>query len=302
MFMKYSRIAVRLFEREGEDVFYDPVYHGRTLKVFGMDDFPLHFLEYIVGEYRKIGYSSVVFDTTGDFKGEFDTVLEIRDGDNVGLDPIKMSKAGLFDPYTAVTIVQTLYGLDRSLTDRLYVDVLLGKVGSVPEAAKRGEKYSEVILEGYTALDEAFYSGDVPRLEGSVLVDMGDTHSITLVGIAFLTLAAAFEKRRETVVGLVDGAVLGYTSAGSAALPLLTRPLKRRVTVMASQYALESLLNLAGPTLLLYHDPDIQGLIYETNGVPPGSMRKLVNKGAGALILRSPETIDVLHGKLPAGQ
>jgi len=38
--MKYSSIAVRLFEREGEDVFYDPAYHGRTLKIFGMDKCP----------------------------------------------------------------------------------------------------------------------------------------------------------------------------------------------------------------------------------------------------------------------
>jgi len=296
--MRPSRIAVKVLE---EEVFYDPVYHGRTLKVFGMDDYPVRFLSYIAGQYRKLGYSAVVFDTTGKIDGNFDTVLEIRDGDNYGLDPIKLSKAGYFDPYTAVTIAQTLYGLDRSLTERLYVDVLLGKVSSVPEAVKRNEKYSEVILESYTALDEALYSGEPPRLEGSVLVDMGDAHSITLVGTVFLTLSAVFEKRRNTFVGLVDGAVLGYTTAGSAALPLLTRPLKNRVTVVASQYVLDGLLNLAGPTLLLYHDPDIQSLVYESSGVPPGPTRKFVAKNMGALIIRSPESVDVHHGELPEG-
>ncbi|NJE49017.1 hypothetical protein [Thermococcus sp. 9N3] len=298
--MRHSRIAVKVLDGE-EPVFYDPVYHGRTLKVFGMDDYPVRFLSYVIGEYRKLGYSAVVFDTTGEVEGDFDEVIEVRDGASLGLDPIKLYKAGYFDPYTAVTIVQTLYGLDRSLTDRLYVDVLLGKVSSVPEAVKRNEKYSEVILESYTPLDEALYSGEPPKLEGSVRVNLGETRSITLVGIAFLTLAAAFEKRRETVVGLVDGAVLGYTTAGSAAMPLLTRPLKRRVTVVASQYVLDSLLNIAGPTLLLYHDPDVQSLVYETSGVPPGPTRKFVGKKAGTLITRSPESVDVLHGGLPEG-
>ena len=298
--MKYSRIAVRLFEREGEDVFYDPVYHGRTLKVFGMDDYPLGFLRYIVGEYRKLGYSAVVFDTTGRFPKEgFDTVISIEDGKGTGLDPIRMAAEGYFDRYTAATIVQTLYGLDRTLTDRLYSDILSGKVESVPGAAKAGEKYSEVILESYTPLDEAFYSGEVPELGKSVLVDMGNTHDSTIVGMAFLILAAALEKRRETVVGIFDGAVLGYTTAGGAALPLLTKPLRRRVTVVATQYAVDSILNLSGSALLLYHDPDVQGLVYESNGVPPGPSRKFVGKGEGAFIKHTPETVEVLHGRLP---
>ncbi len=298
--MRHSRIAVKVLEGE-EPIFYDPVYHGRTLKVFGMDDYPVRFLSYLMRQYREIGYSTVVFDTTGDFEGEFDEILEIRDGGNTGLDPIRLYKAGYFDPYTAVTIVQTLYGLDRSLTDRLYVDVLLGKVSSVPEAVKRNEKYSEVILESYTPLDEAFYTGEPPKLEGSILVDMGKTHSITLVGMAFLILAAVFEKRRNTAIGLVDGAVLGYTTAGGASIPLLTRPLKHRVTAIASQYALDSLLNIAGPTLLLYHDPDVQSLVYEASGVPPGPTRKFVGKRVGTLIVRSPESVDVHHGELPEG-
>ncbi|WP_297536474.1 hypothetical protein [Thermococcus sp.] len=296
--MRPSKIAVKVLEGE-EPIFYDPIYHGRTLKVFGMDDYPVRFMNYLIAEYRKIGYSPIVFDTTGRVEGEFDTVIDVRDGENLGLDPIKLYKASYLDPYTAVTIVQTLYGLDRSLTDRLYVDVLLGKVSSVPEAVKRGEKYSEVIIEGYTPLDEAFYTGDVPELKGSVLVNLGETHSITLVGIAFLTLAAVFEKRREAFVGLTDGAVLAYTTAGGAALPLLTRPLRRRVTAIASQYAIDSLLNVSGPVLLLYHDPDVQSLVYESSGVPPGPTRKFITKSSGAYIVRSPETVDVFHGELP---
>ena len=82
-------------------------------------------------------------------------------------------------------------------------------------------------------------------------------NSITLVGIAFLTLAAVFEKRRETMIGLLDAAVLGYTSAGSAAMSPLTRPLRKRITVVASEYVIDSLLNLLGP------------------------MRKFVHKGSG---------------------
>lgn len=226
-------------------------------------------------------------------------MIEVRDGSPLGLDPIKLFRVGYFDPYTAVSIVQTLYGLDRSLTDRLYVDVLLRKVSSVPEAVRRDEKYSEVILESYTPLDEALYTGELHELKGSVLVNLGEAHSITLVGAVFLTLAAAFEKRRETVLGLVDGAVLAYTPAGSAALSLLTRPLRTRVTVVASQYATDSLLNVGGPTLLLYHDPDVQFLVYESNGIPMGPVRKYVSKGDGALILVSPESVDVIFGELP---
>ena len=301
--MKYSQIAVRLLEGEGEDVFYDPVYHGRTLKVFGMDDYPLRFLGYIVEEYRKLGYSAVVFDTTGEFpKDGFDTVISIEDGKGAGLDPIRMAAGGYFDPYTAATIVQTLYGLDRTLTDRLYSDILSGKVNSVPEAARAGEKYSEVIMESYTPLDEAFYSGETRGLGGNILVDMGKTYDSTLVGMAFLILAAAVEKRRETVVGLFDGAVLGYTTAGSAALPLLTRPLRRRVTVVATQYAVDSILNLPGSALLLYHDPDVQGLIYESNGVSPGPSRRFVGKGEGAFIKHSPETVETYFGELIGGR
>ena len=172
---------------------------------------------------------------------------------------------------------------------------------SVPDAAKAGEKYSEVILESYTPLDEVLYGGEPPKLEGSILVDFGETHSITLVGVVFLTLAAAFEKRRKTLIGLVDGAVLSYTSPGSAAMPLLTRPLRRRITVVASEYVIDPLLNLSGPTMLLYHDPDVQSLVYEASGVPAGPMRKLVHKGHGVFIVRSPETIDVFHGGLPGG-
>jgi len=296
--MRPSPIAVKVMEHEGGDIFYDPIVHGRTLKVFGMDDYPRRFLGCIASEYADIGYSRVVFDTTGEFEGDFETVIEIRDGEGTGIDPIKFALDGLIDPYSAATIVQTIYGLDRALTDRLYADILFGKVKSVPDAAKAGEKYSEVILEAYTPLDEIFYSGEIPKLEGDILVNLGGTHSITLVGIAFLTLAAAFEKKREVMVGLLDAAVLGYTSAGSAAMSLFTRPLRKRITVVASQYVLDSLLNLPGPTVLLYHDPDLQALVYESNGVPPGPMRKFVHKGSGAFIVRSPETIDVFHGRV----
>ncbi|AMQ19173.1 hypothetical protein [Thermococcus peptonophilus] len=295
--MKYSRIAVKLFEREGEDVFYDPVYHGRTLKVFGMDDFLDKAIGYFVGAYREKGYSTVVFDTKGTFPKEgFDTVLEIEDTKPNGLDPIKFAIEGYFDPYTAATIVQTVYGLDRTLTERLYSDILSGKVGSIPEALKAGEKYSEVIAESYTVIDQLLYSGNVPELGKNILVDFGNAHSITLVGNAFLILAAALEKRRNAMMSLNDATVLSYTSAGGAGLPLLTKPILRRVTVVASEYALDSLLNLAGPVLLLYHDPDIQSLVYEASGVPSGPMRKHVHKGEGAFIYRTPETINVETG------
>ncbi|MDI3475871.1 MAG: hypothetical protein PWQ79_2210 [Thermococcaceae archaeon] len=298
--MKYSGIAVRLFEREGEDVFYDPAYHGRTLKIFGMDDFPDKALGYFVRTYRDKGYYVVVFDTKGTFPREgFDTVLDVEDTKPDGLDPIKFAIEGYFDPYTAATIVQTVYGLDRALTERLYSDILSGKVGSVPEALKAGEKYSEVIAESYSAIDQLLYSGEVPELGKNVLVNLGNAHSITLVGTAFLVLAAALEKRRKTMVGLNDAAVLSYTSAGGAGLPLLTKPMLRRVTVVASEYALDSLLNLAGPVLLLYHDPDVQSLVYETSGVPPGPSRKHVHKGEGAFIYRTPETVNVEWGRMP---
>ncbi|WP_054839509.1 hypothetical protein [Thermococcus sp. JCM 11816] len=76
---------------------------------------------------------------------------------------------------------------------------------------------SEVIAESYSAIDQLLYSGDVPpELGKNVLVNLGNAHSITLVGTAFLVLAAALEKRRKTMVGLNDAAVLSYTSAGGA--------------------------------------------------------------------------------------
>ncbi len=298
--MKYSRIAVRLFEREGEDVFYDPVYHGRTLKVFGMDEWPGKALKYFVEKYREIGYGTVVFDTTGTFPAEgFDTVIKVEDGKGTGLDPIALASAGLLDGYTAATIVQTVYGLDRTLTERLYADFLAGKVKSVPEAAKLKTKYAEVIAESYTPLDEAFYSGKAPEFGKNVLVNLGETYSITLAGMVFLIVSAVVRKRRNTMIGVNDAAVLAYTTAGGAAVPLITKPLRRRVTVLATQYAVESIMNLAGPTLLLYHDPDTQSVLYETNGVPPGPMRKHVHKGQAAFIYRTPETIDVEWGEMP---
>ena len=68
--MRPSPIAVKVMGHEGGDVFYDPIVHGRTLKVFGMDDYPREFLQYIAAEYAKIGYNRIVFDTTGEFEGD----------------------------------------------------------------------------------------------------------------------------------------------------------------------------------------------------------------------------------------
>ncbi|NJE01660.1 hypothetical protein [Thermococcus sp. JdF3] len=298
--MKYSRIAVRLFEREGEDVFYDPVYHGRTLKVFGMDEWPGKALKYFADRYREIDYGVVIFDTEGDFPEEgFDTIIGVRDGQGTGLDPLALASKGLLDGYTAATIVQTVYGLDRSLTERLYADFLAGKVKSVPDALKSGGKYAGVIGESYTHLDEAFYSGKPPEFGKNILVDLGETYSITLAGIAFLVVSAVVRHRRNTMIGVNDAAVLAYTTAGGAAIPLITRPMRARVTVLATQYAIDSIMNLAGPSLVLYHDPDIQSVIYETNGVPLGPMRKHVHKGDGAFIYRTPETINVEWGEMP---
>ncbi len=297
--MKYSKLAVELLRDEEKSIYYDPIYHGRTLKVFGIDDDPLRVLKYLADRYRALGYGAIIFDTHGEFPGEgFDTVIKIEDGKPSGLDPIKMAKMGMMDLYSAATLIQTVYELDRTLTDRLYVDILQGKISSVPEATKAGEKYSEVILESYTALDEAFYKGKPPELGKSVLVNLGDAHSISIVGTAFLVLAAAVEKKRGVMVGIDDAAVLAYTTAGSAAMPLLTRPARKRVTVLGTRYAIDSILNIAGPTLLLYTDPDIQSVIYESNGVPPGSMRKYVYKGRGALITRTTETVSVEEGEL----
>nr|WP_048149840.1 hypothetical protein [Palaeococcus ferrophilus] len=299
--MKYSKLVVEILSKESGPVYYDPVYHGRTLKIIGIDDDPTKVMADIVSKYREKGYDAIVFDTTGNFPEEgFDNVVKVEDGKEMGLDPIKLALAGIIgDPYSAATIVQTLYSLDRALTDRLYADILAKRVSSVPEAAKKGEKYSEVIMESYTELDERLYSGEAPKLEGSVLVDFGNAHSITVAQAAFLTLAAAFTKRRNVVIGIDDAAVLTYSEAGSAALPLLTRPMRRRATILATRYAMDALLQTAGPTLLLYTDPDTQAVVYEANGVPPGAMRKHVHKGQGAFIYRTPETINVEWGELP---
>jgi len=298
--MLRSKLAVKVLETEESEIFYDPIYQGRTLKVIGIDRDPTVMLEWIAGEYRKLGYSAIIFDTRGEFKGDFDTIITIKDGEPAGLDPIKMWKKGLIpNPYTAATILQTVYELDNSLTNRLYADILSGKIKSVHDAVKAGEKYSEVILESYTSLDENLYSGDAPELKGSVLVNLGETYSVTVAGTAFLILAAALEKRREVVIGIDDAAVLAYTTPGGAAMPLLTSPSRRRVSVLATRYVVDQINNTPGPTLLLYTDPDIQTLIYDANGVPPGDMRKHVHKKQGVLIWRTPETIDVEWGEVP---
>ncbi|MCD6373630.1 MAG: hypothetical protein J7L37_08845 [Thermococcus sp.] len=298
--MKYSSIAVRLFEREGEGVFYDPAYHGRTLKIFGMDEYPGKALKYFADRYREIDYGAVIFDTEGTFPEEgFDTVIRVKDGQGAGLDPLVLAEKGLLDGYTAATVVQTIYGLDRALTERLYADFLAGKVKSVPEAVRSKEKYAEVIMESYTPLDEVFYSGEPPDFGKNILVALGETYSITLAGMAFLVVSAVVRHRRKTMIGVNDAAVLAYTTPGGAAVPLITRPIRARVAVLATQYAIDSLMNLAGPSLVLYHDPDTQSVIYETNGVPPGPMRKHVHKGEAAFIYRTPEMINVEWGKLP---
>jgi len=293
--MKYSRIAVRILKNE-EEIFYDPVYHGRTLKVFGMDEWPVKFMEYIAGKYGEIGYERVIFDTTGKLK--VGGVITIEDGKEAGLDPIRMALKGYFDSYTAATAIETIYGLDRFLTEKLYADILKGRVKSVEDALGRKEKYSEVIAETYTGLDEALYSGDPPELGGSFTLNLGKVYSITTASNAFLIVAAAVEKRRETMVGVNDAGVLSYTDTAAAALPLLTKPMMKRVTVLTTQYALDSVMKLGGPSLILYHDPDVQGVIYEANGVPPGPMRKHVHKGEGAFVYRTPETVDVRAGLL----
>lgn len=224
----------------------------------------------------------------------------MEDNKPTGLDPIKMVKKGLLkDFYTASTIIQTIYGLDRSLTDKLYADILGGKVKSVADAAKSKEQYGEVIREVYTSLDETFFEGEVPKLGKSILVDFGKTYSISTVGMAFLILAAAVKDRRSTLIGIDDAAVLFYTTPGSAAIPLLTQPMRGRVTVLGSRYVAENLLNIPGPTLVLYNDPDLQSMIYEANGVPQGDMRKHVLKGEGAFVWRTTQTLEVDFGKLP---
>ncbi|EEB73274.1 hypothetical protein [Thermococcus sp. AM4] len=297
--MKHSRIAIKIIDAE-EPVFYDPVFHGRTLKVFGMDDWPAKALEYVVSAYRKLDYGTIVFDTEGSFPREgFDTIIEVRDGSPAGLDPITLASRGVLDGYTAATIVQTAYGLDRVLTERLYADFMRGKVRSVPEALSSGEKYAEVIAESYTPLDEALFSGDAPEFGRNVLVDLGGAYSITVASLAFLIVSAVVRHRRKTVVAVNDAAVLAYTEIGSAAVPLITKPLRGRVTVLGTNYVVDSIMNLSGPTLVLYHEPDTQSVIYEANGVPPGPMRRYVQKDEGAFVYRTPETINVEWGEVP---
>jgi len=173
-------------------------------------------------------------------------------------------------------------------------------VKSVPETAKSEEKYAEVIRESYTPLDEALYSGEPPEFGKNILVGLGETYSITLAGIAFLVVSAVVRHRRKTMIGVNDAAVLAYTTPGGAAVPLITRPMRARVAILATQYAIDSIMNLAGPSLILYHDPDVQSVIYETNGVPPGPMRKHVHKGEGTFIYRTPETINVEWASYPS--
>ncbi|USG99218.1 hypothetical protein K1720_06630 [Thermococcus argininiproducens] len=298
--MKYSKLAVKILEYEEREIYYDPVYHGRSLKIFGIDDDPTKVIEYIGDRFFEKEYGLVFFDTRGKYsKEKFDTIVKIEDNKPTGLDPIKMAKEGILkDFYTAATIIQTIYGLDRSLTDKLYSDILTGKIKSVPEAAVSKEKYGEVIRETYTTLDEVFFKGKPPELGKSVLIDFGNAYSITLVGMAFLILAAAVKDRRNTLIGIDDAAVLFYTTPGSAAIPLLTQPMRGRVTLLASRYVAENLLNAPGPTLILYNDPDLQSMIYEANGVPQGAMRKHVLKGEGAFVWRTTQTLEVEFGKL----
>lgn len=299
--MKYSKLAVKILEYEGKEIYYDPVYHGRTLKVLGIDDDPTRVIDYIGDQFLEKEYGLIFFDTRGKYpKEKFDTVIEVGDNKPTGLDPIKMARKGLLkDFYSAATIIQTIYGLDRSLTDKLYADILGGKIKSVADAAKSKEHYGEVIREVYTPLDEVFFKGKPPEFSKSILVDFSNAHSITLVGMAFLILAAAVKDRRSTLIGIDDAAVLFYTTPGSAAIPLLTQPMRGRVTVLGSRYAVENILKILGPTLVLYNDPDVQSIIYEANRVPQGDMRKRVLKGEGAFVWRTTQTLEVEFGKLP---
>ncbi|AMM53354.1 hypothetical protein [Pyrococcus kukulkanii] len=296
--MKVSKLAVKILENESV-VYYDPIYHGRTLKVIGIDDDPVEVMEYLLAQYKEKGYSIVVFDTSGHFPtGLFESVLRIEEGNPAGLDPLKMARMGIIkDPYSAVTIVQTIYELDSASTDKLYADFVTGKVNSIADAVKAKKNYSEIILEGYTDLDEMLFSGDPVRIPESGLIDLSGLNSVTLTGMAFLILAAAMEERRRVVYGLYDIAVLTFTGAGNAGLPLLTRPARRRVAILGTKYPLDQVLSIPGPTLLLYNDPDVQSAIYESQGVPAG-LRAFIDKGEGAYIWRSPETINVEFGKV----
>jgi len=295
-----SKLAVKILEREGESIYFDPITQGRTLKVFGIDNDPWSVVEHLSREYKKIGYDSIIFDTRGIVEGQFENVVSIEDGKELGLDPINLWKEGLIkDPYTATTIIQTIYELDSTSTKRLYSDIILGKIKSMKEVIKSEKSYAEVIKESYTELDEIFYSGEPPKLEGGVLIDFKKANSIDTVGAAFLILATIIERRREVFVGICDTTVLAYTAPGYAALPLLTQPARRRVTALGTNYVFERTSSIPGPVLMLYNDPDIQSMVYETNGVPPGEMRKHVLKGEGILIWRTPETINVEWGELP---
>jgi len=299
--MKYSRLAVDILKTEEQTIYYDPVYHGRTLKVFGIDDDPSNFLAYVGGKFLEKDYGLIFFDTRGKFSREiFDTVIKIEDGKPVGLDPIKMVKGGIMsDFFAAATIIQTVYGLDSALTNKLYADILEGKVNSVQEAAASKETYGEVIRESYTSLDEILFKGEPPTLGRNVLIDFGNAHNAYLAGIAFLIISAAVKDRRRVLIGIDDATVLFYTTPGSAAIPLLTQPSKRRVTVLGTRYTADSVLKIPGPALLLYTDPDIQTYIYDSNNVPPGELRKHVLKGEGAFIWRTTQIINVEGGELP---
>ncbi|AFK22178.1 hypothetical protein Py04_0576 [Pyrococcus sp. ST04] len=260
-------------------------------------------MQILLSQYREKGYDIVVFDTSGRFPtGFFESVLRIEEGTPAGLDPLKMARAGIIkDPYSAVTIVQTIYELDSASTDKLYSDFVTGKVGSIQDAIRAKKTYSEIIMESYTELDDMLFSGDPLKVPESGLIDLSGLNSVTLTGIAFLILAAVFEDKRRVVYGLHDVAVLTFTNAGNAALPLLTRPARRRVAILGTRYPLDQVLSIPGPTLMLYNDPDIQSAIYESQGVPAG-LRTFIYKGEGAYIWRSPETINIEFGKLPREQ
>ncbi|AEC52075.1 hypothetical protein PNA2_1159 [Pyrococcus sp. NA2] len=297
--MRASKLAVKILKKEGEDVYYDPIIHGRTLKIVGIDDDPVEVMNYILTQYKEKGYTLIAFDTSGRFPTSlFDNVLRIEENTPAGLDPLKMAKVGLIrDPYSAVTIIQTIYELDRASTEKLYADFVRGKVSSMNDVVKSKESYAEVINESYTELDGMLFEGEPTKIPENCLVDLSGLNSITLTGIAFLIISAVLEDRRNVVYGLYDVAVLTFTDAGNAGLPLLTRPARRRVAILGTRYPLDQVLSIPGPLLLLYNDPDVQSAIYESQGVPQG-LRRFVNKGEGAYIRRSPETIEVEFGEL----
>lgn len=298
--VKYSKLAVKLLKAENDEIiYYDPVYHGRTLKVIGIDDDPVDVMEYLLSQYKEKGYNLIVFDTSGKFPTSlFDNIVRIEENAPAGLDPLRLAKVGLIkDPYSAVTIVQTIYELDKASTEKLYADFIKGKISSVSEAVKVKESYAEVINESYTELDEMLFSGEPMKIPESCLIDMSALNSVTLTGNAFLIMSAMLEDRRSIAYGLYDVAVLTFTDSGNAGLPLITRPARRRVTILGTRYPLDQVLSIPGPTLMLYNDPDVQSAIYESQGVPQG-FRRFVEKGEGAYIRRSPETIEVDFGEL----